>query len=59
MNAIKMATAGLAENTHPDTLFGKVHRAADLVTRAHDIYKAARWDAPHVMTGLRGAAAFL
>ncbi len=57
---IKMATRVLAENTQPDSLFGKVHQAADLVQKAHGIYKAGQWlntvARPAIMSGLRAAA---
>ena len=55
-----MATAPRADNTQPDTLFGKVHRAADFVAKAHGIYQAGRWlnnvARPVIMTGLRAAS---
>ncbi len=58
-----MATSGLADNTQPDSLFGKVSQAADFVTKVHGIYKAVQWlnnvARPAIMAGVRVGAAFL
>ena len=56
-----MTTAHLSEQDagQAPTMFGKVQQAADVLSKAHGIFQAARWAAPHAMTGLRAAAAFL
>ncbi len=54
---MKMATSPLANNEPSKGILGRVNQAANIAATAHGIFQAAKWAAPHIMTGMRTAAA--